>query len=127
MVNKCDPIPVRESLMKLSILIGCGMSPNRELLRDLEGHGYVARMVPVDRLADLREDIEAGRRNGLYDDDLYREYLSGFVFGPPAELRDARSIIVIATTDACKLYFPPGGQECDGRCTCHIPAWPRDG
>jgi epoxyqueuosine reductase len=54
-------------------------------------------VVPVDRLADLREGIEAGRRNGLYDESLYREYLSAFVFGPPAELRDARSIIVIAT------------------------------
>jgi epoxyqueuosine reductase len=56
----------------------------------------VAQIVSIDRLADLREDIEAGRRNGLYDDDLYREYLGGFVFGPPAGLKDVRSVVVLA-------------------------------
>lgn len=73
------------------------MSVNFEIIRNLEKQSYKASVLSVDRLADLREDIEAGRRNGLYDEDLYREYLSGFVFGPPVELRDARSIVVIAT------------------------------
>ncbi|HEY3273523.1 MAG TPA: 4Fe-4S double cluster binding domain-containing protein [Methanocella sp.] len=72
------------------------MSPNRKLLDDLGGHGYAARIVSLDHLADLREDIEAGRRNGLYDDGLYREYLGSFVFGPPQELREARSIVIMA-------------------------------
>ncbi len=104
-----------------------GNSNGSQGLRE-SSNGYAARIVSVDRLADLREDIEAGRRNGLYDEGLYREYLSGFVFGPPAELRDARSIIVIAdTADACKLYLRPGRRECDGRRTCHVPARPRDG
>ncbi|HUL62195.1 MAG TPA: 4Fe-4S double cluster binding domain-containing protein [Methanocella sp.] len=67
-----------------------------DLLRQLEERGYAGRIVPVERLADLREDIEALRRDGLLDDFLYREYLSNFVFGPPADMPDARSLIIVA-------------------------------
>jgi epoxyqueuosine reductase len=72
------------------------MSHKEWLIQGLEERGYAARIVPIDHLADLRNDIESGRRKGLYDDDLYREYLSGFVFGPPQGMPGARSIIVMA-------------------------------
>ena len=66
------------------------------LLQCLEQRGYAGRVVPASRARDLKESIEAGNRNGLIDRDLYKEYLSGFVSGPPDSLPEARSLIVMA-------------------------------
>jgi epoxyqueuosine reductase len=95
------------------------MSQNARLIQELERAGYRARIVSADRLADLRENIEAGRRAGLYDEDLYREYLGGFVYGPPADLPGARSIIVIATPQRhVSFTFARDG----GKLTAVVPA-----
>jgi len=88
------------------------MSPGSNVIEDLKSRGYMARIVPADRLADLREDIEAGRRDGLYDDELYGAYLRHFVFGPPAELRDAKSLVVMATAQSpVRFTFHDGQRE----------------
>ena len=60
-------------------------------------HGYAARIVSVDRLFDLRDEIDAGHRNGLSDGGIYREYPRKFASGPPAEMPGARSLIIVAT------------------------------
>jgi epoxyqueuosine reductase len=73
------------------------MSPNAGLLLELEHRGYAARVVPVERLADLRESIEAAYRDHLIDEGLWKEYLSGFAFAPPDSLEGARSVIVASS------------------------------
>lgn len=64
------------------------------LQQRMERTGFHVRTVPVDRLEDLRKDIE-GLRNDL-DATFSQDDLSGFRFELPAELPEARSIIVMA-------------------------------
>lgn len=67
-----------------------------EILHGLAKKGYAARIVSIDRLEDLRETFEAGHRNGLYDEELYKTYLNRFTFSLPANMPDARSIVIMA-------------------------------
>ena len=62
----------------------------------LEARGYRGRVVPVQHLRDLQENIETHHREGHLDEAFYQERLTGFVFGPPASLAEARSLIVVA-------------------------------
>ncbi len=66
------------------------------LLSGLEKRGYAARVVAATRVRDLKESIEAGYRNGLLNEELYKEYLSGFAPDLPADMPDARSLIIVA-------------------------------
>jgi epoxyqueuosine reductase len=66
------------------------------LLRQMKQLGYTVRVVRVEHLDELRESIEAGHRNGMFDEALYEEYLSQFVFTLPESLPEARSLIVAA-------------------------------
>jgi epoxyqueuosine reductase len=68
-------------------------------LTQLEEIGYQARVVPIQRLYDLQGAIEGHRRQRLLDEDLYRRYLAGFVYGPPKEMPEARSLIIVAYPD----------------------------
>jgi epoxyqueuosine reductase len=66
------------------------------LLKALEEQGYLGRVVPVQHVKDLREDIEGRHRSGAFDEAFYRERLTGFAFGPPESLPGASSLIVVA-------------------------------
>ncbi|MGD8792728.1 MAG: 4Fe-4S double cluster binding domain-containing protein [Anaerolineae bacterium] len=68
----------------------------QELVSRLAKEGYQVRVVSVRRLEDLREAFEGHLNQGLLDEELYRTYLAGFDFSPPADLPGARSIIVVA-------------------------------
>ncbi len=70
-----------------------------ELHRCLEAKGYRARIVDVAHVADLQAELESRHADGLLDEELYREELSGFHFDPAAHLPGARSIIVVAVPD----------------------------
>jgi epoxyqueuosine reductase len=70
-----------------------------ELRQRLEEQGYRAGVVPTQRLAHLREDIEARHRDGLFDQEFYQERLASFDWQPPESLADAQSIIVVAIPD----------------------------
>lgn len=67
-----------------------------ELLSQLQERGYDGRVVAIQRLGDLQEEIEGRHRQGLFDEEFYQERLTGFAFGPPDSLSEARSIIVVA-------------------------------
>jgi epoxyqueuosine reductase len=62
----------------------------------IENQGWKGRIVPIARLADLREAISGRHEQGLFDESLYRGQLSFFSFDPPADLPGAASIIVVA-------------------------------
>jgi epoxyqueuosine reductase len=64
-----------------------------DIFLQMEERGYAIRAIPVERLDDLRVNIESGHRNGLFAEELYKEYLSSFVFIPPENMR---SVIVTA-------------------------------
>jgi epoxyqueuosine reductase len=67
-----------------------------QLLRRLEEKGRRGRIVPVEHLHDLQEEIEGHHRQGVLDEEFYQERLSGFRFSPPDDLPEARSLIVVA-------------------------------
>ncbi|MBC7252339.1 MAG: FeS-binding protein [Anaerolineae bacterium] len=68
----------------------------QELFSRLEARGYQGRIVSIQHLAELQEELETHYRQGLLDQELYRTYLAGFAFEPPESLPDARSLIVVA-------------------------------
>jgi epoxyqueuosine reductase len=69
------------------------------LLSELETAGFRGSVVPVERLKDLRDEIETRRREIGFSPGLERDYLSVFRFTPPDEIPDAKSIIIAAAPD----------------------------
>jgi epoxyqueuosine reductase len=67
-----------------------------ELFSQLEERGYKGRIVSIQHLGDLQEEIEGRYKQGLFDEEFYQEWLTGFAFSPPDSLPEARSIIVVA-------------------------------
>lgn len=67
----------------------------RKLLQQLKEYGYISRVVKIDRLYDLRKEIENRLAEGLLD-KATQNSLSRFVFNPPDNFPKIRSIIVIA-------------------------------
>jgi len=65
------------------------------LISQLENQGFKARIVSIQRLHDLKEEIESRYRQGLFDEQFYQENLSSFAFSPPDDLL-AKSLIVVA-------------------------------
>jgi len=75
-----------------------------------EPHDFQMRAVPILRLADLRSEIERAHEQGLVDEGVYAEGLSWFVFEPPADMPDARSLIVAASRDpVTRFHFERRG------------------
>jgi epoxyqueuosine reductase len=67
-----------------------------ELLLHLAEHGCKGRIVSIEHLRDLQEEIEGWYRQGLFDKEFYQERLAWFDFRLPDNLREAKSLIVIA-------------------------------
>ncbi len=86
-------------------------SPVQELTAKIEARGWRGRVVPLERLADLREAILGPHRKGLLDEALHRVGLSFFSFEPPADLPGARSIVIVAApTPQMRVTFHWRGQ-----------------
>jgi epoxyqueuosine reductase len=66
------------------------------LFGPLEERGYRGRVLPIQRLSDLQEELEARHTQGLLDEELYQEHLSVFSFRPPEGLPETRCLIVVA-------------------------------
>jgi len=69
---------------------------SEELFSQLEERGYKGRVVAIQHLGDLQEEIEGRYKQGLFDEEFYQEWLTGFAFSPPDSLPEARSMIVVA-------------------------------
>ena len=68
----------------------------QDFIRALNEKGYRARVVKIERLSELRTEIETRRAEGLISEAFFDKWLAGFVFAPPESLPDARSLIVVA-------------------------------
>ena len=66
------------------------------LLLPLEERGYRVRVVAVERVWELQEEIAARQREGQLDETFCQLRLGSYRFGPPEELPGARSLIVVA-------------------------------
>lgn len=67
-----------------------------ELLTQLERRGYRAKIVSLEHLSDIQEEIQSRHTQGLFDEDFFRERLSWFNFQLPTDLPGAKFIIVVA-------------------------------
>jgi epoxyqueuosine reductase len=76
-----------------------GLTMNRvieTLYSNLEKQDLKGRVVSIQRLKDLQEEIEGRHTQGLFDEEFYQEGLSFFSFRPPDDLQAAASLIVVA-------------------------------
>ena len=68
----------------------------QEISSEFEKHAYKMRLVPVQHLQDLQQDITGRHEQGLFDEDFYATRLSFYDFQLPETLPTAKSIIVVA-------------------------------
>ncbi len=69
------------------------------LIEELEKRGWRARVVSIDRLRDLQDEIEDRHTAGAFD-EAFSEYLGTQLdFETPTDLQGARSLIVVAVGD----------------------------
>jgi epoxyqueuosine reductase len=66
------------------------------LISALEQGGYRGKIVSVEHLSDLQNDIGDLHRQGLFDEEFYAEELRGFDFTIPDSLPGAKSLIIAA-------------------------------
>ena len=69
----------------------------------LEQKGCRGRIVSIQHLADLKEEIEARYNQGALDEVFYRERLTHFEFKIPESFPGANSIIIPSTPAASGL------------------------
>jgi epoxyqueuosine reductase len=83
------------------------MNPLMQKLTDMiEARGWRIRVVPVERLKDLREAIRGRHDQGLLDEAFYQERLSFFSFDLPADLPGVRSLVIMAVpTPQMRILF----------------------
>ena len=67
-----------------------------ELLRNLAEHGYQGRIVSIQHLPELEEEIRGRFNQGLFDKEFYQQRLAFFRFEVPETLPNAKSIIIVA-------------------------------
>jgi epoxyqueuosine reductase len=67
-----------------------------EIFSRLAEHGYRGRIVSIQHLRDLQEEIEGRNMQGQFDKEFYHDCLARFDFRVPESLPEAKSIIVVA-------------------------------
>jgi epoxyqueuosine reductase len=84
----------------------------KELHGQLTDRGYQGRVVSVEHLVDLQDEIEGHYKQGLLDRELYQAYLARFTFGLPDNLPEARSVIIVAVPQPkIELTFTWNGER----------------
>jgi len=71
------------------------MNPE-EIFQKLTTEKCKFRVVSTSRLPELKAEIETRRRQGQFDSEFAATYLDRFKFAPPEELKDAKSLLVVA-------------------------------
>jgi epoxyqueuosine reductase len=67
-----------------------------EVFSQLKNQKYDVRIVSIEHLHELQEAIERHHTQGLFDDELYEEWITEFAFSAPENLQNVRSLIVVA-------------------------------
>ncbi len=81
-------------------------------LEKLTREGYKYRVVSVRHLTDLQSEIECRIEKNQFDEEFQQTYMYRFSFSPPAELENAKSVIVVAMPrPATKAVFNWNGQR----------------
>ena len=66
------------------------------VLVELKKHKCVGRIVSIEHLAELKDEIETAHRTGQFCKAFFEERLSYFAFLPPDNVPNARSVMIVA-------------------------------
>jgi len=89
--------PAMQSIEVVKGMHGKRVGANAEgLLRRLAERGYQGRSASIERLPELKGEIQERFDRGSFDEEFYRSRLAFFDFGIPEALPDAKSMIVVA-------------------------------
>lgn len=84
----------------------------KELLLRLADRGFQGRIVSIQHLAELQEEIEERYIQGSFDEEFYRLRLGFFEFKVPETLPEAKSIVVVAVPrPQAQATFAFGGEK----------------
>lgn len=67
-----------------------------DALSALQRYGYKGRIVSIQHLGNLQEEIEEWRKSGSLSEDLYRKYFASMDFRVPNDFPEASSLITVA-------------------------------
>ncbi|HLO18127.1 MAG TPA: 4Fe-4S double cluster binding domain-containing protein [Anaerolineales bacterium] len=83
-----------------------------KLLSNLESYGYVVRIVSVNRLRELQDEIRTRNQQGLFDQEFYQERITTLEFNTaPLVMPHAKSIFIIAIPSLqCGVKFTLNGE-----------------
>jgi epoxyqueuosine reductase len=77
----------------------------------LRKYGFPSRFVSLERVQELKDAMEKAHSEQLFDEEFYRYLRPYFDFNIPTDLPEARSIIIVASTQpALKVTFMWKGQ-----------------
>ena len=79
--------------------------------QNLAKAGFKSAIVSLQRLDDIRSDFEQLHAQGSFDEVFFNERLDHYIFEPPEDMPDAKSIIIIAVRQArIRVYFTTSGK-----------------
>ena len=82
------------------------------LMKAIGQEGYQGKLVSAERLYDLKNDIDAPHRQGLFDEEFFTEEVSGFDFNSLESLPGAKSLIIVAAPQPqVRVTFKPEGKK----------------
>jgi epoxyqueuosine reductase len=92
------------------------MSSNSQITKliysRLEENGCSGRIVPIQHLIDLKEEIEINRNKGIFDSTFYQERLVYFNYEIQETFPDANSIVITAAPQSQqKVHFDLQGKD----------------
>lgn len=88
------------------------MNAQEALTANLTAENCQHRIVSIDRLSELEREIQNRQSQSQFDAEFARTYLSKFKFSPPYELKDAKSLVVVAMPrPATKAIFNWHGKK----------------
>ena len=65
------------------------------IFEQVKRNGWQARIVSIDHVKDIEQEIETYHQNGLLDEELYDSYLDRFDFNLCKHFKEARSLIIV--------------------------------
>jgi epoxyqueuosine reductase len=69
---------------------------NESLYFKFHVRGYVAHVIPIHRLENLKDEIEHHYQRGMFNAEFFQERLARFNFDQATDLPEAKSIIIVA-------------------------------
>jgi epoxyqueuosine reductase len=67
----------------------------RAIDEQLKQQGWQAKIVSIEHVRDLQQEIQGHHQNGRLDQELYDAYLDRFDFNPSENYNDAKSLIIV--------------------------------